>query len=133
MTQKRVAIAGSSGSIGTQTIEVVLAEPHNYRVTALAVGSSADVVIAQAKQLQPELVVVTDEAELHRVAAALPGVEVTHQLSDIVDVADVVINGVVGFAGLCFGGCCGWLVHCGAVVQSRLERVLLCIDHVGFC
>ena len=100
MTQKRVAIAGSSGSIGTQTIEVVLAEPHNYRVTALAVGSSADVVIAQAKRLQPELVVVTDEAELHRVAAALPGVEVTHQLSDIVDVADVVINGVVGFAGL---------------------------------
>ena len=100
MTQKRVAIAGSSGSIGAQTIEVVLAEPHNYRVTALAVGSSADVVIAQAKRLQPELVVVTDEAELHRVAAALPGVEVTHQLSDIVDVADVVINGVVGFAGL---------------------------------
>jgi 1-deoxy-D-xylulose-5-phosphate reductoisomerase len=79
---------------------VVLAEPHNYRVTALAVGSSADVVIEQAKQLQPELVVVTDETEMRRVAAALPGVEVTHQLSDIVDVADVVINGVVGFAGL---------------------------------
>ncbi len=100
MTQKRVAIAGSSGSIGTQTIEVVLAEPQNYRVTALAVGSSANVVIEQAKRLQPELVVVTDETELHRVAAALPGIAVTSQLSDIVDVADVVINGVVGFAGL---------------------------------
>lgn len=100
MTQKRVAIAGSSGSIGTQTIEVVLAEPQNYRVTALAVGSSASVVIEQAKRLQPELVVVTDETELHRVAAALPGIAVTSQLSDIVDVADVVINGVVGFAGL---------------------------------
>lgn len=100
MTQKRVAIAGSSGSIGTQTIEVVLAEPQNYRVTALAVGSSTDVVIEQAKHLQPELVVVTDETELHRVAAALPGIAVTSQLSDIVDVADVVINGVVGFAGL---------------------------------
>ncbi|MEY3505265.1 MAG: 1-deoxy-D-xylulose 5-phosphate reductoisomerase [Actinomycetota bacterium] len=100
MTQKRVAIAGSSGSIGTQTIEVVLAEPQNYRVTALAVGSSTNVVIEQAKRLQPELVVVTDETELHRVAAALPGIAVTSQLSDIVDVADVVINGVVGFAGL---------------------------------
>jgi 1-deoxy-D-xylulose-5-phosphate reductoisomerase len=100
VTQKRVAIAGSSGSIGTQTIEVVLAEPQNYRVTALAVGSSANVVIEQAKRLQPELVVVTDETELHRVAAALPGIAVTSQLSDIVDVADVVINGVVGFAGL---------------------------------
>jgi len=68
VTQKRVAIAGSSGSIGTQTIEVVLAEPQNYRVTALAVGSSTNVVIEQAKRLQPELVVVTDETELHRVA-----------------------------------------------------------------
>ena len=100
MTQKRVAIAGSSGSIGTQTIDVVMAEPHNYRVTALAVGSSADVVIAQALLLRPELVVVTDESERARVAAALPGVHVTGRLSDVVDVADVVINGVVGFAGL---------------------------------
>jgi 1-deoxy-D-xylulose-5-phosphate reductoisomerase len=100
VTQKRVAIAGSSGSIGTQTIDVVMAEPHNYRVTALAVGSSADVVIAQALLLRPELVVVTDESQRARVAAALPGIQVTGKLSDVVEVADVVINGVVGFAGL---------------------------------
>ncbi len=100
MTQKRVAIAGSSGSIGTQTIDVVMAEPHNYRVSALAVGSSVDVVIAQALLLRPELVVVTDESQRARVAAALPGVQVTGNLSDVVEVADVVINGVVGFAGL---------------------------------
>jgi len=100
VTQKRVAIAGSSGSIGTQTIDVVMAEPHNYRVSALAVGSSADVVIAQALLLRPELVVVTDDLQRARVAAALPGVQVTGNLSDVVEVADVVINGVVGFAGL---------------------------------
>jgi 1-deoxy-D-xylulose-5-phosphate reductoisomerase len=100
VTQKRVAIAGSSGSIGTQTIDVVMAEPQNYRVSALAVGSSADVVIAQALLLRPELVVVTDESHRARVAAALPGVQVTGNLSDVVEVADVVINGVVGFAGL---------------------------------
>jgi 1-deoxy-D-xylulose-5-phosphate reductoisomerase len=100
VTQKRVAIAGSSGSIGTQTIDVVRAEPNNYRVSALAVGSSADVVIAQALLLRPELVVVTDESQRARVAAALPGVQVSGNLSDVVEVADVVINGVVGFAGL---------------------------------
>lgn len=100
MTQKRVAIAGSSGSIGTQTIDVVMAEPDNYRVSALAVGSSADVVIAQALLVRPEVVVVTDESQRARVAAALPGVQVTGNLSDVVEVADVVINGVVGFAGL---------------------------------
>lgn len=96
----RVAIAGSSGSIGTQTIEVVLAEPENYCVTALAVGSSVEIVIEQARLLRPEVVVVTDQSHVARVAEALPGVAVTTQLTDIVDVADVVINGVVGFAGL---------------------------------
>jgi 1-deoxy-D-xylulose-5-phosphate reductoisomerase len=100
VTQKRVAIAGSSGSIGTQTIDVIMAEPDQYRVSALAVGSSADVVIAQALLMRPELVVVTDESQRARVAAALPGVQVTGNLSDVVEVADVVINGVVGFAGL---------------------------------
>lgn len=100
MTQKRIAIAGSSGSIGTQTIEVLLAEPHSYRVSALAVASSADIVIEQAKLLRPELVVVTHPEHRARVAAALPDVEVTDTLSDVVNVADVVINGVVGFAGL---------------------------------
>lgn len=96
----RVAIAGSSGSIGTQTIEVVLAEPDKYRVTALAVGSSTDVVIAQARLLRPEVVVVTDAAQRSLVATALPGVMVTGSLTDVIEVADVVINGVVGFAGL---------------------------------
>jgi 1-deoxy-D-xylulose-5-phosphate reductoisomerase len=100
VTQKRVAIAGSSGSIGTQTIDVIMAEPDQYRVSALAVGSSADVVIAQALLMRPELVVVTDESQRARVAAALPGVQITGNLSDVVEVADVVINGVVGFAGL---------------------------------
>ena len=100
MTQKRVAIAGSSGSIGVQTIDVVLAEPQNYVVTALAVGSSARVVIEQARLLRPELVVVTDESQRAEVAAALPDVSVTGTLADVVSVADVVINGVVGFAGL---------------------------------
>ena len=100
MTLKRVAIAGSSGSIGVQTIDVVNAEPHNYVVSALAVGSSSDAVIEQAQKLHPELVVVTDDTHRQRVANALPGITVSGNLSDIVDVADVVINGVMGFAGL---------------------------------
>lgn len=97
---KRVAIAGSSGSIGTQTIDVVLAEPNAYKVTALAVNSSSDLVIEQARRLSPDVVVVVDEQARRQVAVALPGVHVTGLLTDVVDVADVVINAVVGFAGL---------------------------------
>ena len=100
MTRTRVAIAGSTGSIGTQTIDVVLAEPDRFVVSALAAGSSVESLIEQAKVLHPELVVVSSAEARARVSAALPGVQVTADLADVVDVADVVINGVVGFAGL---------------------------------
>lgn len=100
MRRKRVAVAGSSGSIGRQTIEVALAEPENYDVVALAVATSGDVAIEQARAVRPSLVVVTDPVERRRVADALPEVEVTGDLADVVGIADVVVNGVVGFAGL---------------------------------
>ena len=100
MTRTRVAIAGSSGSIGTQTVDVVRAEPDAFVVTALSVGTSVETVIEQARELRPELVVVGREADRDRVASALPGVTVSCDITDIVDVADVVVNGVVGFAGL---------------------------------
>ncbi len=100
MTRTRVAIAGSSGSIGTQTIDVVRAEPDAFVVTALSVGTSVETVIEQARELRPELVVVGRDADRDRVASALPGVTVSCDITDVVDVADVVVNGVVGFAGL---------------------------------
>lgn len=100
----RVAIAGSTGSIGTQTLDVVRAEnertPGAYEIVALAVGSSAAAVIEQARAWSPRLVAVADPAARAEVAAALPGVEVTDRLADVVEPADVVVNGVVGFAGL---------------------------------
>jgi 1-deoxy-D-xylulose-5-phosphate reductoisomerase len=96
----RVAVAGSSGSIGVQTLDVVRAEGDPYRVTALAVGSSVDTVVAQAREFRPSLVVVVDEAARRAVADALPGVSVSGDLSDLAETADVVVNGIVGFAGL---------------------------------
>jgi 1-deoxy-D-xylulose-5-phosphate reductoisomerase len=97
----RVAIAGSSGSIGTQTLDVVRAEgPERYDVVALGVGSSVDVLIEQAREFAPAVVAVADPARRTEVAAALPGVDVVGDLSAVVEPADVVINGVVGFAGL---------------------------------
>lgn len=100
MNTVRVAIAGSSGSIGTQTVDVVRAEKGRYRVTALGVGSSVEVLIAQARELLPEVVAVADPARRAEVADALPGVQVVGDMADLVDVADVVVNAVVGFAGL---------------------------------
>lgn len=96
----RVAIAGSSGSIGTQTLDVVRAERGAYEVVALAVGSSIDTVIRQAQEFRPSLVVVGSEADRARVREALPFADVSCNLTDVVGPADVVVNAVVGFAGL---------------------------------
>jgi 1-deoxy-D-xylulose-5-phosphate reductoisomerase len=96
----RVAIAGSSGSIGTQTLDVVRAEAGRYEVVALGVDSDVAALIAQAKEFQPERVAVGDPERRRELAAALPSVAVVDDLADLVADADVVVNAVVGFAGL---------------------------------
>ena len=96
----RVAIAGSSGSIGVQTLDVIRAEAGSYEVVALGVGSSVDVLIEQAKEFRPKMVAVAEDSRRAEVAAALPFAEVVADLGDLADAADVVVNGVVGFAGL---------------------------------
>jgi 1-deoxy-D-xylulose-5-phosphate reductoisomerase len=100
MSVVRVAIAGSTGSIGTQTLDVISRSGGEYEVVGLGVGSSADAVIAQAKLCNPEMVAVSNDEARRKVAQALPGVEVVADLAELARDADVVVNGVVGFAGL---------------------------------
>ncbi|CAN5690784.1 1-deoxy-D-xylulose-5-phosphate reductoisomerase [soil metagenome] len=99
-TRVKVAIAGCSGSIGTQTIEVVRSAPERFEVTALGVDRSVGQLIEQAQQLRPALVSIGDAARRAEVAAALPFATVVDDPADLVEVADVVVNAVVGFAGL---------------------------------
>jgi 1-deoxy-D-xylulose-5-phosphate reductoisomerase len=96
----RVAVAGSSGSIGTQTLDVVRAEAGRYEVVGLGVATSTDVLVAQAREFRPKVVAVADPARRREVADALPFAEVIGDLAGLADDADVVVNGVVGFAGL---------------------------------
>ena len=95
-----VAIAGSSGSIGTQTLDVLRAEPDRYRLVGLGVGTSVDVLIRQALEFRPEVVVVADQRLCAAVAKALPFCQVVDDMTALIEPADVVINAVVGFAGL---------------------------------
>jgi len=103
MTATRVAIAGSTGSIGTQTLDVIRAEgADRYEVVALGIGAGASIAIEQALEFRPQVIAVGDAAARAEVASALEGeaIEVVDDLVALVDPADVVINGVVGFAGL---------------------------------
>ena len=96
----RVAIAGSTGSIGTQTLDFVAQNEGQFEVVGLGVGSSVDEVIAQAKLWKPKVVAVANEDARKRVAEALPEVQVVAEQTALAEVADVVVNAVVGFAGL---------------------------------
>ena len=109
MSTVRISIAGSSGSIGTQTLDVVRAEnlrcaqglsDVEYIVSGLGLGSNIDVLIAQAREFKPSVVAVADVSRHQEVQAALPGVTVVRDMADLVRDADVVVNAVVGFAGL---------------------------------
>jgi len=98
-----VAVLGSTGSIGTQTLDIVRRYPDRYRVTALGVGRSSE-VIEQAREFRPDVVAVADPEAAASISGELPdGVELLvgdGALASAAETADVVVNAVVGFAGL---------------------------------
>jgi 1-deoxy-D-xylulose-5-phosphate reductoisomerase len=99
-----VAVLGSSGSIGTQTLDIVRADPDRYRVSALGVARSVELAVEQANEFRPDVVAVADERAAPEIASRLPGGTELVVGADAMAVAstqgDVIINGVVGFAGL---------------------------------
>lgn len=99
-----IAIAGSTGSIGTQTLDVVAAAEGDLEVVALgATGRNLDLLADQVARVRPKVVAIADPAHLDAAAERLPGVELragTEGLASLGAEADVCVNGVVGFAGL---------------------------------
>jgi len=99
-----VAVLGSTGSIGTQTLEVVTDQPDEFDVVALGAARSVDLLIEQATRFRPEVVAIADASLAASVVAGVPpGTEVLagpDAMADAAVIAEVAINGVVGFAGL---------------------------------
>ena len=101
---RTVSLLGSTGSIGTQALDVIGREPERFRVHALAAQSSVEELLAQAAAFGPALVVVGDPARYGEVRDGVPpGTDVMVGEEGMVAAAqgaDVVLNAVVGFAGL---------------------------------
>ncbi len=101
---RSVSLIGSSGSIGTQALEFLRTEPDRFKVHALAVQRSVEVLVAQAREFNPSFVVVGDPSRRADAEAGVP--RGTHVLvgpegmAEAARGADVVLNAVVGFAGL---------------------------------
>jgi len=99
-----VAVLGSTGSIGTQTLDVVAAQSDRFEIVALGAGSSVKELAAQAHVVHPRVVAIADEERAGELAELLPaGVAIEagpDAMASLCTEADVVVNGVVGFAGL---------------------------------
>jgi len=96
----KIALAGSTGSIGRQTLEVVEASRGRFEVVGLAASSSEAVLREQLATHQPRVVAVIDAAVRRRLATDFKHIEFVADAADVVADADVVVNAVVGFAGL---------------------------------
>lgn len=104
---KRLAILGSTGSIGTQALDVVAANPDKFKVEVLSAHSNSALLIEQARKYRPAAVVVTDEKKVKEVKDALLMLSIKvlsgdQALAEVVqwDSVDVVLGAIVGFAGL---------------------------------
>ena len=97
---KRIALLGSTGSIGTQTLDVVRKHPDRFRVAALTAGSNSELLAAQADEFRPELAVLeSGDADVPDGTRFATGRDALLEAAAHPD-ADVVVNAVVGSAGL---------------------------------
>ncbi len=108
MTQKKkIAILGSTGSIGTQALDIARANPDKIEIEVLTANNNADLLIAQAKEFNPSHVVIADEKKYQIVKDALADFDIkvfagAQSIADVMDItsADTVLTAMVGYSGL---------------------------------
>ncbi|RKQ50240.1 1-deoxy-D-xylulose 5-phosphate reductoisomerase [Roseivirga pacifica] len=106
-TSKNIAILGSTGSIGTQALEVIAANPEHFTAEVLTAQNSATLLIEQARKFKPNVVVIGNEAKYQEVFDALDPLDIkvyagANALCSVVqmDSVDLVLTALVGYAGL---------------------------------
>ncbi len=104
---KKIAILGSTGSIGTQALDVIKQHPDQFEARVLTAGSNAELLIAQARAFVPDAVVIANESKYDQVKEALADLPIkvytgAEAICQVVqsDEVDIVLTAMVGFAGL---------------------------------
>ena len=104
---KNISILGSTGSVGTQALNVIGANPELYRILALTAHANANLLIEQALKFRPSMVVVTDESKYQTVKEALAGTDIKVLAGEAalceaaaLDAVDIVLTAIVGSVGL---------------------------------
>jgi 1-deoxy-D-xylulose-5-phosphate reductoisomerase len=105
--KKKIAILGSTGSIGTQALEIAREQKDQLQIEVLTANSNADLLIAQAKEFNPNHVVIADESKYLYVKEALANDDIkvfagSKSIADVMEItsADTVLTAMVGYSGL---------------------------------
>lgn len=105
--KKKIALLGSTGSIGTQTLEVVRTYPDKFEFSVLTANRNADLLIEQAIEFRPNVVVIVDESLYEKVNSALFEADIKvytgeKALAEVtqMDEVNIVLTAIVGFSGL---------------------------------
>ncbi|CAN5732741.1 1-deoxy-D-xylulose-5-phosphate reductoisomerase [soil metagenome] len=104
---KRLAIFGSTGSIGTQALEVIRTNPALFSAEVLTAQTNDELLVKQAREFNPNVVVIGDESRYRKVKEALAGTDIkvfageeALEEAAAMDCYDVMLAGIVGYAGL---------------------------------
>lgn len=104
---KKIAILGSTGSIGTQALEIAREQKDRIQIEVLTANSNADLLITQAKEFNPNHVVIADESKYMQVKEALANDDIkvfagNKSIADVMEItsADTVLTAMVGYSGL---------------------------------
>lgn len=102
---KKLAILGSTGSIGTQTLDIVREHPDKFKVTALTCGKNIKLLADQIREFSPSVVCVSDSDDAETLSESFPDIEIVSGRDGLVYVArqaeyDIIENSLVGMAGL---------------------------------
>ncbi len=100
---KDVALLGSTGSIGTQTLDVVRENPDKFNLKVIAAGSSTDLIRKQITEFKPAIVIMANKDSAQLLAQEFPSIDVysgKNSLKEVAGSCDIIVNAIVGFAGL---------------------------------
>ena len=100
---KDVALLGSTGSIGTQTLDVVRGNPDKFNLKVIAAGSSTDLIRKQITEFKPAIVIMANKDSAQLLAQEFPSIDIysgKNSLKEVADSCDIIVNAIVGFAGL---------------------------------
>ena len=98
---RTLSVLGSTGSIGVNALNVVRSFPDHFTIKYLSAQSQSDLLIEQAREFNPQAVVIGDESRFNDVQQALPGTEVLAGRAGLLELAgrddiDIMLNGIVG-------------------------------------